>query len=162
VYKRQVIASDQSAVPVSASALPLPTGAATETTLAALSAKLNSLGQKASAASAPVVLSTEQQAILTAIDTVLDAIKLDTASIDTRLTPVVRTHNTVSATGAGSVLAGSMSGSVFNAGNAAGTWNGISIPAGVSIPWGPIGNRDTYGIIAYDGTGTTLIIEYTT
>jgi hypothetical protein len=89
--------------------------------------------------------------------TTLDAIKLDTAN----LTPAVRTYNTVSATGAGSVPAGSMRGSVLNAGNAAGTWNGISIPAGVSIPWGPVGNRDTYGAIAYDGTGTTLIIEYT-
>jgi CII-binding regulator of phage lambda lysogenization HflD len=82
---------------------------ATETTLAALSAKLNSLGQKASAASMPVVLSTEQEAmidgletlltsidgkdfstettllatnaLLTTIDTVLDAIKVDTGSI---------------------------------------------------------------------------------
>ena len=46
-------------------------GSATEATLVALSAKLNSLGQKASAASAPVVLSTEQETILTAINTVL-------------------------------------------------------------------------------------------
>jgi hypothetical protein len=110
-------------------------------------------------------------ALLTTIDA--DTSNLDVAlstraseatvtSIDTRLTPAVRTHNTVSSSGAGSVPAGSMSGSVLNAGNAAGTWNGISIPAGVSIPWGPIGNRDTYGAIAYDGSGTTLIIEYTT
>jgi hypothetical protein len=40
---------------------------ASETTLAALSAKFNSLGAKASAASAPVVLSTEQEAILQSI-----------------------------------------------------------------------------------------------
>jgi hypothetical protein len=56
-------------------------GAALEVTLLALSAKLNSLGQKASAASAPVVLSTEQEAILAGIDTVLDNIKLDTAAL---------------------------------------------------------------------------------
>lgn len=55
---------------------------ATQTTLAALEAKLNSLGQKLSAGSAPVVLSTEQEAILTAIDNVLDTIKTDTAAID--------------------------------------------------------------------------------
>jgi hypothetical protein len=46
------IASNQSAVPVSAASLPLPTGAATEATLAAQSAKLPaSLGAKAGAAS---------------------------------------------------------------------------------------------------------------
>lgn len=56
---------------------------ASEVTLAALSDKLNSLGRKASAASAPVVLSTEQEAILVAIDAVLDAIALDTAGIKT-------------------------------------------------------------------------------
>jgi hypothetical protein len=54
---------------------------ATEATLLLLEAKLNSLGQKASADSAPVVLSTEQEAILATIDSVLDAIKLDTANI---------------------------------------------------------------------------------
>lgn len=73
-----------------------------------------------------------------------------------------RVHNTVSATGVGSVPAGSMRGSVINVGNAAGTWNGISLPAGVSIPWDAIANRDTYGTISYDATGTTFIIEYTT
>jgi hypothetical protein len=52
------------AVPVSASALPLPTGAATEATLAAASAKLPAtLGQKAAAASLAVVLASDQAAL---------------------------------------------------------------------------------------------------
>jgi len=215
----------------------LPTGAATEVTLASilaklqdtttglnqevtqllvdanltlLNTKLNTLGQKASADSAPVVLSTEQEAILEAIKVAVQNLDMDVdgiatevtlaalllafnnedfatqttlaavaadlaliytnlqlntisvANIDTKLTPQARVHNTLSANAVGVIPAGSMSGSVLNAGNAAGTWNGISIPAGVSIPWGAIGNRDTYGAIAYDGTGTTLIIEYTT
>ena len=55
-----------------------------------------------------------------------------------------------------------MCGSVLNVGNTAGTWNGISLPAGISIPWSQIANRDTYGSISYDATGTTFIIEYTT
>lgn len=88
------------------------------------------------------------------------------AAINTKLTPVVRTHNTVLATtgptAIGSVPAGSLRGSVLNAGSAAGTWNGISLPAGVSIPWDAVGPKDTYGAIAYDATGTTFIIEYTT
>jgi hypothetical protein len=61
---------------------------ATEATLAAVNAKLNSLGQKASAASVPVVLSSEQEAfidgletLLTTIDAVLDDIKLDTGAL---------------------------------------------------------------------------------
>lgn len=89
-----VIASDQSALDVNdiSGTVSLPTGAsteakqddiitelqsidgkdfATETTLAALDAKFNSLGQKASAASAPVVLSSEQQTILDDMRTAL-------------------------------------------------------------------------------------------
>lgn len=84
------------------------------------------------------------------------------AAVNTKLTPTTRTHNTVSATGAGSVPAGSLRGSVLNVGSAAGTWNGISLPAGVAIPWDAVGPRDTYGAIAYNATGTTFIIEYTT
>lgn len=58
---------------ISAAALPLPAGAATEATLATMltlagfQARINTLGQKASAASTPVVLSTEQEAILQTI-----------------------------------------------------------------------------------------------
>jgi hypothetical protein len=92
-----VIASDQAAIPIStiSGAISLPTGAATETkqdtgnsslatiaakdfatqtTLAALNGKLSSLGQKASTGSAPVVLSSEQETILTAIQTALQLI----------------------------------------------------------------------------------------
>lgn len=92
-----VIASDQSALNINniSGTISLPTGAATEakqdsaitlltsldgkdyateTTLAALNAKFNSLGQKASAASAPVVLSTEQQALIDAIKTAVETI----------------------------------------------------------------------------------------
>ena len=68
---------------------------ATEATLAAVNAKLNSLGQKASADSVPVVLSSEQEAfidgletLLTAIDDVLDNIKLDTAAMVTDLAAI--------------------------------------------------------------------------
>lgn len=64
---------------------------ATETTLTALTAKLNSLGQKASAVSAPVVLSTEQEAILVTIDAVLDSIKLDTANLSSAATEATLT-----------------------------------------------------------------------
>jgi hypothetical protein len=63
---------DGSAVtqPVSAASLPLPTGAATSanqttanTSLASLDGKLGSLGQKAMAGSAPVVIASDQSAI---------------------------------------------------------------------------------------------------
>lgn len=59
-----VVASDQSAVPVSAAALPLPTGAATEATLAAASAKLPAaLGQTTMAASLSVAIASNQSAV---------------------------------------------------------------------------------------------------
>lgn len=71
-------------------------------------------------------------------------------------------HNTISANASGSVPAGSVRGSVMNIGNTAGIWNGISLPTGVSIPWGEVGIRDIYAKIDYDATGTTFLIEYTT
>jgi hypothetical protein len=99
-----------------------------------------------------------------ALDTA--AIKVATEGIEDDLEAAVRTHNTVSTLALGSVPAGSIRGSVINIGDEDGTWNGIIIPAGVSIPWGDVANRDTYGAIAYDptlgGAGTTFIIEYTT
>lgn len=49
-----------SAVAISASSLPLPTGAASESTLASINSKLNTLGQKTSANSMPVVLASDQ------------------------------------------------------------------------------------------------------
>ena len=64
-----VVASDQSPIPISAASLPLPTGAATEVTLASrlaeatFTARINTLGQKAMAASTPVVLASDQVAI---------------------------------------------------------------------------------------------------
>jgi len=59
-----------SPVPVSVASLPLPTGAATEakqdvgnTSLSSIDSKLNTLGQKLSAGSVPVVLASDQSAI---------------------------------------------------------------------------------------------------
>lgn len=114
------------------------------------------LGQMISNDSAPVVLSTEQEAILEAIKTATELLQEET-----------RTHNTVSTSIAGTVPAGSLRGSVLNQGSQPATWNGITIPAGVSIPWGDTGNKDKYDTIVYDASGgaggpTTFIIEYTT
>lgn len=68
-----VVASDQSAIPASQSGtwninnisgtVSLPTGASTEATLSALSAKFGALGQALMAASAPVVIASDQSAI---------------------------------------------------------------------------------------------------
>jgi len=78
------------------------------------------------------------------------------------LVPANRTHNTVIAVGAGVVPKGTLRGSVLNQGNVDGVWNGINLPAGVSVPWGDIVLRDRYNAIQYDATGTTFVIEYTT
>jgi hypothetical protein len=54
------LASDQSALAITAAALPLPTGAATETTLAALNTKTPALGQALMVASVPVTIASNQ------------------------------------------------------------------------------------------------------
>lgn len=61
------------------------TGLATQATLASLNAKFNSLGQKASAASTPVVLSTEQEALIDGIEALLTTIDADTSNLDVAL-----------------------------------------------------------------------------
>lgn len=60
------IASDQSALPISAGSLPLPTGAATEATLSAINTKTPALGQAAMAGSVPVVIASNQSPLLLA------------------------------------------------------------------------------------------------
>lgn len=72
-----VIASDQSTLPVSASALPLPSGAATSAlqtsgnaSLSSIDSKTPALGQALAAASVPVVLTAAQITTLTPLTTV--------------------------------------------------------------------------------------------
>ena len=137
-------------------ALAFPAGLATEVTLASLLAAFN-LEDFATETTLAAVA-----ADLALIYTNLQLNTISVANIDTKLTPQARVHNTLSANAVGVIPAGSLCGSVINVGSAAGVWNGTAIPAGVSIPWTPIGNRDTYGAITYNGVGTTLIIEYTT
>lgn len=98
----------------------------------------------------------------TNIDSTLTNVDTNVTTIEGYLAPVTRTHNTVSTSTLGLVPFGSLRGSVMNVGSTAGTWNGISIPAGVTIPWGSTGVTDPYNQIVYDATGTTFIIEYTT
>ena len=73
-----------------------------------------------------------------------------------------RTHNTIISSTTGTVPAGTIRGSIMNIGSANGVWNGITLPAGVSVPWGEVAIRDTYNAINFDATGTTFLIEYTT
>jgi hypothetical protein len=137
---------------------------ATEATLLALSAKLNTLGQKASAASAPVVLSTEQEAILTAIDTVLDNIKLDTAEIETLLTGQSRTPSVTTATLDGSTTGGVKGVTLWFRGTG-GTLDGDAVPNGARFSFSADDNNDTVAAIAYTvptgGVGEILITYLT-
>lgn len=68
---------------------------ATETTLLALSAKLNTLGQKASADSAPVVLSTEQEALLVDIETAITALASSGLATEATLSTLNNKFNTL-------------------------------------------------------------------
>lgn len=65
---RLLVDGSQVTQPISAVSLPLPTGAATEITLASIDSKLNTLGQKTSAFSVPVVLSSDQSPIEVVLD----------------------------------------------------------------------------------------------
>jgi len=80
--------------PVSAAALPLPAGAATEATLATrlteatFAARTNTLGQKTAAASAPVVLASDQPAINVVTAAPAGPATAAVASVAASITPV--------------------------------------------------------------------------
>lgn len=114
-------------------------------TTTAFQARINTLGQKTMANSTPVVLPSDQSAI-PVTGTFFPA-------------GVVRTPTLLRATGAGTVAAGSQSVSVYNAGNANGTWLGVSIKPGEQLSYSAK-QSDTLGAFAYDGTGTELVITY--
>lgn len=136
----------------------LPTGAATETTLAAINSKLNSLGQKASAASVPAVLSTEQEAILNGIAADLALIYTDlqlntvaTAAINTKLTATTRVPllQRVAGAASSSVAAGKRSVSFYNAGPTDATVTTGVLKPGESISFDAGAQGDTLGAIPY-------------
>ena len=52
-------------------------------------------------------------------------------------------------------------GSVFNLGDADGTWNGVTLKQGVSMSWGSDGNN-LFDAIVFNATGTEFLIEYST
>lgn len=91
----------------------------------------------------------------------IDAGTLTLADIINLLTPVQRTHTYITSSTTGSVQAGTLRGSVFNAGDANGLWNGIAIPPGASVSWGHVGINDTYNVVNFDARGTLFMIEYT-
>lgn len=97
--------------------------------------------------------------------TVTGTVEVCTAPTSTPTTTNISPVDAV-ATGAGSTTAGRAEVSVANVGGAAGTWNGISLPAGGSIVYKAYFNPVTnifhrIGSIAYDATGTTFIISQT-
>lgn len=112
-------------------------------TTAAFQARINTLGQKAMAASTPVVLASDQSAIPV------------TGTFFP--TPVVRTTTLQRATAAGSILVGAGSVTVANTGAANGLVLGSTIKPGESFTWSA-GPNDTLNAIPYDGTGTELTI----
>lgn len=90
-----VIASNQSAVPISAASLPLPTGAATEATLSAMSAKLPAaLGAAVATAALPIGPSTVAAAIDTGTCTNVSVSATILASNAARKVAIIKNNGT--------------------------------------------------------------------
>lgn len=87
--------------------------------------------------------------ILTSINSILTLVQ--------ELSNNVRTPSFSRQTAAGSILAGSYSCSIMNVGGANGTVLGSSISPGESLSFNA-DSSNTLGVIAYDATGTELII----
>lgn len=73
--------------------------------------------------------------------------------------PEIRIPKIVSVTGVGTVPANTYSFSIANVGAAAGTVDGVSVPAGVTINYDP-GLNNTIQGISFDATGTTFLITF--
>jgi hypothetical protein len=89
------------------------------------------------------------------------AMAIDLAAIELLLTGSAKTFNLIRAVAAGNIPAGTISGSVFNAGITNGTLAGAVIEPGESIPIPALGKNETYGVIAYVASATAiLVIQY--
>ncbi len=97
-------------------------------------------------------------------NTVTELITANTtlSGINTKLTGGVQTFNLVTVTTPVALPAGIKVGSVRNQGGANGTVAGAVALPGTTIPIPKADNDDTYGVINVDGTGTSLLIQYTT
>lgn len=121
---------------------------ASEFTLSALNAKFNSLGQKTAAASAPVVLASDQSAIPVTLPTGVSRVP------SVQLVPA----NTVLSNTTAGVKQVSMR---VSGGN--GQIDGVAIPNGTILTYTATSENDTVGSISYQtGAGTTILITYLT
>jgi hypothetical protein len=74
------------------------------------------------------------------------------------LSPTARTAGMTRSSGIGSVSAGARSASFYNAGDVNATVAGALLLAGEQVSFSAGGQGDTLGAIAYDATGTDLLI----
>lgn len=88
----------------------------------------------------------------------LNLVIAELQTLNTRFAPVSRTPGKILSSGVGAVAAGARAVTIFNKGGASGTVLGVAIDPGESNTWSAGGEDDTLGAIAYDGTGTTLVI----
>lgn len=91
-----------------------------------------------------------------ATEVTLASVDAEVTSLNTPITGL--TPSMTRAAGAGSVAAGARSASFYNAGAANATVLGTTLKPGEQVSFSADGLRDVLGAIAYDGTGTDLLI----
>lgn len=148
---------------------------ATEATLALIKAKTDNLDVLLSTRASEVTLqsaATDLSAILSAITSILTnfdvvlssrASEITLQSVATNLTgldtPVpLLPPAMIRSSAAGTVAAGKRSIAIYNAGGANATVLGAVLKPGEQVSFSADGLRDTLAAIAYDGTGTDLLI----
>ena len=90
----------------------------------------------------------------------LDAILSALSGGGSYLAPQTRTTNIIRTSAAGSITVGKYSAAFANVGAANATVKGITIGAGETIMFDAGTLNNTLDAIAYNGTGTTLLITY--
>jgi hypothetical protein len=90
----------------------------------------------------------------------LDAILAALSGGGSYLAPQTRTTNILRTSAAGTITAGRYSAAFANVGSANATVKGITLGAGETIMFDAGTLNNTLDAIAYDGTGTSLLITY--
>ena len=97
-----------------------------------------------------------QHKVLLGLDKLLSAI----SGTSSYLTPQARVTNILRATSVGTIVAGKYSASFANVGSANAIVKGVVIKAGETINFDAGTLNNTLDVIAYDATGTELLIIY--
>jgi len=138
---------------------------ASEVTLLATNALLGSIVTNTANLDVPLSTRATEATLVAGLAAITAALgplatEVTLAAFSAKFTAVVRTPVMVRASAAGTVPAGARSASIYNAGGGNATVLGATLLPGERVSFSADGEDDTLAVIAYNGTGTDLLVTY--